>query len=54
MYVEHYSNNSGGHWWLEDADWKNLEAAGWTGKTATDAGCPCCGIPHNFKEYDDK
>lgn len=29
MYVEYSSNNSGGHWWLEDADWKNLEAAGW-------------------------
>lgn len=21
--------------------------------TATDAGCPCCGQPHNFTEYDD-
>jgi len=24
-----------------------------TGKSATDAGCPCCGTPHNFTEYDD-
>lgn len=22
-----------------------------TGKSATDAGCPCCGQPHNFKLY---
>lgn len=27
----HYrSNNSGGSWWLKDADWHALEAAGWT------------------------
>lgn len=24
-----------------------------TGCTATDAGCPCCGAPHSFTEYDD-
>lgn len=24
------SNNSGGKWWLKDADWKALEQAGWT------------------------
>ena len=24
------SNNSGGSWWLKDADWDALEAAGWT------------------------
>ena len=29
MYVEYNSNNSGGHWWLTDDDWKALEAAGW-------------------------
>lgn len=23
-----------------------------TNKCATDAGCPCCGPPHNFTEYD--
>lgn len=27
--VEYYSINSGGHWWLEDQDWYNLESAGW-------------------------
>jgi hypothetical protein len=27
--VEYSSNNSGGSWWLEDADWHALEAAGW-------------------------
>jgi hypothetical protein len=29
MYVEYDSNNSGGSWWLEDADWRRLEEAGW-------------------------
>lgn len=98
MKTEYDSNNSGGHWWLTDEDWKALEAAGWkvdwvankpdrlfaskdgrflgalattaereglsldaaveeweriTGKSATDAGCPCCGKPHTFTEYDD-
>lgn len=24
-----------------------------TGARATDAGCACCGQPHNFTEYDD-
>jgi hypothetical protein len=24
-----------------------------TGKSATDAGCPCCGQPHSFTAYDD-
>lgn len=28
-WVEYSSNNSGGYWWLEDEDWKALEAAGW-------------------------
>ena len=23
------SNNSGGHWWLTDEDWRNLELNGW-------------------------
>lgn len=126
-YVEYMSNNSGGHWWLTDQQWKALEKAGWIvawasleyaytpkgehernkdgtpklipvgsrpsefgsfakkdgrgkyrylgalAKTAfrvglnlrdaaaewervtkldsTDAGCPCCGQPHNFTEY---
>lgn len=122
-YVEYNSNNSGGDWWLNDADWHKLEAAGWvvqwathttvhddkgnivladsgvpllrattpadkilhhdggrwldalatsayrvglslheaadeweqvTGKSATDAGCACCGQPHTFTEYDDQ
>lgn len=119
MYVEYRSNNSGGGWWLSDAHWKALEAAGWkiawasldnlyekggyvldddgmpklvpagrerqkkgevrfmgalatrayraglslrdaaaeweriTGQDSTDGGCPCCGQPHNFAEYDD-
>lgn len=129
-YVEYDSNNSGGDWWLDDADWFALEKAGWvvvwnhlrtvyspegrhvydsrgiptltdqpdpndkypalsrdigevgsrwlgalakkaykpncdnlrvavdeweriTGKNATDAGCPCCGVPHTFTVYDD-
>jgi len=25
-----------------------------TGECATDAGCPCCGVPHTFTEYDDR
>lgn len=29
MKVEYDSNNSGGHWWLSDDDWRSLEAAGW-------------------------
>lgn len=29
MRVIYSSNNSGGNWWLDDADWKKLEAAGW-------------------------
>lgn len=28
-YVEYNSSNSGGNWWLDDDDWKALEAAGW-------------------------
>lgn len=28
-WVEYSSNNSGGDWWLDDDDWKALEAAGW-------------------------
>lgn len=27
--LEYDSNNSGGSWWLNDDDWKNLEQAGW-------------------------
>lgn len=27
--IEYSSNNSGGSWWLDDADWHALEAAGW-------------------------
>jgi hypothetical protein len=27
--VEYSHNNSGGSWWLKDADWKALETAGW-------------------------
>jgi len=29
MLVKYSSNNSGGHWWLGDQDWMNLEKAGW-------------------------
>jgi hypothetical protein len=29
MKVEYGSNNSGGHWWLTDQNWLDLEAAGW-------------------------
>jgi hypothetical protein len=25
-----------------------------TGQSSTDAGCPCCGQPHYFTEYDDE
>lgn len=28
--VEYSHNNSGGFDWLDEEDWKNLEAAGWT------------------------
>jgi hypothetical protein len=27
--VEYDSNNSGGHWWLTDQNWLDLEKAGW-------------------------
>ena len=129
MYVEYNSNNSGGHWWLDDNQWRALEAAGWkvawyrlehlyneegshvidddgtpklvpirqgnypfglfvqrgsdgeyrffgglaqkayrsgatlkdavaewemiTGISSTSDGCPCCGRPHSFTQYDD-
>lgn len=36
MIVEYSSNNSGGSWWLSDADWKALERAGWTVKWLAD------------------
>lgn len=29
MQLTYSSNNSGGSWWLTDADWLALEAAGW-------------------------
>ncbi len=29
MRIVYASNNSGGRWWLNDEDWKNLEKAGW-------------------------
>ena len=29
------------------AEWETL-----TGSCATDIGCPCCGQPHHFEEYD--
>lgn len=29
------------------AEWERV-----TGKSSTDAGCPCCGAPHSFTEYD--
>jgi len=29
MMIEYSSNISGGRWWLEDKDWKNLKKAGW-------------------------
>jgi hypothetical protein len=36
---------------LRDAasEWERV-----TGKDSTDAGCPCCGQPHNFTEYTDE
>lgn len=35
---------------LRDAaeEWEKV-----TGESACDAGCPCCGRPHTFTEYDD-
>jgi len=35
---------------LRDAarEWERV-----TGLSSTEAGCPCCGQPHNFYEYDD-
>lgn len=35
---------------LRDAvdEWERV-----THKSSTDAGCPCCGQPHSFTEYDD-
>lgn len=105
--VIYTSNNSGGHWWLEDEDWIALADAGWsvhwakdserrgysfdkclektktpdkedtvrwlgalarsaakefstleeaieefervTGQRASDQGCNCCGVPHEFE-----
>lgn len=29
MVVEYRSNNSGGYWWLDDDQWRKLEASGW-------------------------
>lgn len=90
--VSYSSNNSGGRWWLNDDNWRDLEAAGWivrwireveyyegaerllgalameaflpfstldealesfidiTGEDPDDAGCSCCGRPHDFAE----
>ena len=31
------------------AEWEDV-----TGMSSTDAGCPCCGTPHSFTEYDDE
>jgi hypothetical protein len=31
------------------AEWERV-----TGKSSTDAGCACCGQPHDFTEYDDE
>ncbi len=28
-YTRYSSNNSGGSWWLNDQNWKDLESAGW-------------------------
>lgn len=30
------------------AEWERV-----TGANSTDAGCPCCGVPHHFTERDD-
>lgn len=30
MIIKYSSNNSGGGFWLNDQDWINLDAAGWT------------------------
>lgn len=29
MLLKYRHNNSGGHWWLSDEDWYNLEKNGW-------------------------
>jgi hypothetical protein len=38
--VNYSSNNSGGSWWLEDADWKALEKAGWKVEWCKDKKAP--------------
>jgi len=45
MKVEYSSNNSGGHWWLSDKDWINLESNGWDviwGELVFTYPCPEC------------
>ncbi len=45
MKVEYSSNNSGGHWWLSDKDWINLESNGWDviwGELVFTYPCPKC------------
>ena len=29
MQIDYRANNSGGHWWVKDDQWRALEAAGW-------------------------
>jgi hypothetical protein len=38
--VEYSSNNSGGSWWLSDADWYALERAGWDVRWQKDEANP--------------
>jgi hypothetical protein len=47
--VRYSTNNSGGHWWLSDKDWKKLEKKGWKVKWISkekhykpDKDCPDC------------
>lgn len=46
-----YAEKAGESLTLKEAveDWEIA-----TGKSSTDAGCPCCGPPHSFTLYDDE
>lgn len=43
MYVEYRSNNSGGVWWLNDDNWRALEAAGWEVRWVAEESGPMSG-----------
>lgn len=47
------SNNSGGNWWLDDGNWKALEAKGWTVHWYRKAVDKSVGLPDSTSSYDD-